>query len=194
MRYVRPAYVSSGSCSRSTPSMKRLIRSSRRINFASIQTRRGVSHARVMKRLSSSTPMSASTSSGHVPALALVRVCARALNRFAIVRLRQPAMGSRYHLCLNRNRLRVLGCDPRCLVTSRRWLRHQPLDRCTARCCCTQGRHQRPQSTKRLRASFRPWAAICLHDYRAVLQKHGLARRSQFTGGPPHEPFGGRSL
>jgi glutathione S-transferase len=31
------------------------------------------------------------------------------------------------HLCLNRNRLRVLGCDPLCLVTSRRRLRHQRL-------------------------------------------------------------------
>src|SRR5207245_257023 len=41
-------------------------------------------------------------------------------------------------------------------------LRHRPLDRCTARCCCTQGRHRRPRSTKGLRASFRPWVAICL--------------------------------
>ena len=50
-------------------------------------------------------------------------------------------------------------CDPRCLVPSRHRLRHRPLDRCTARCCCTQGRHRRPRSTKGLRASFRPWVA-----------------------------------
>src|SRR5207247_7376626 len=41
-----------------------------------------------------------------------------------------------------------LSCDPRCLVPSGRRLRHQPLDRCTARCCCTHGRYQRPQSAK----------------------------------------------
>jgi Transposase DDE domain len=40
----------------------------------------------------------------------------------------------------------------RCLVPSRHRLRHRPLDRCTARCCCTQGRHRRPRSTKGLRA------------------------------------------
>jgi len=57
---------------------------------------------------------------------------------------------------------------------SRHRLRHRPLDRCTARCCCTQGRHRRPRSTKGLRASFRPWIAICSDDYRAALQKHGL--------------------
>src|ERR1700758_16496 len=43
----------------------------------------------------------------------------------------------------------IRGCDPRCLVPSGRRLRHQPLDRCTARCCCTQGRY---------------WDAIALAD------------------------------
>jgi transposase len=82
-----------------------------------------------------------------------------------------------------RNRLCVLGCDPRCLVSSRRRLRHQSLDRCAARCCCTQSRHQRPQSTKRLRASFRP-CQYASDDYRAVLQKHGLTGSMGRRGNP----------
>src|ERR1700730_9878000 len=94
-----------------------------------------------------------------------------------------------------RNRLCVLGCDPRCLVSSRRRLRHQSLDRCAARCCCTQSRHQRPQSTKRLRASFRPWVAICLRRLSRRLAKarshrlHGAARQSlrQRQGRELHE-------
>src|ERR1700736_5098614 len=51
-------------------------------------------------------------------------------------------------------------------------------------CCCTQGRHQRPQSTKGLRASFRPWVAICLRRLSRRLAKawshrlHGPARQS----------------
>ena len=87
----------------------------------------------------------------------------------------QPALGGRHHLCRNRDWLCVLGCDPRCLVPSGRRLCYQPLDRCAARCCCAQGRHQRPRSTKGMRASFRPWITICLRRL-----SHSLARaRSQ---------------
>ena len=83
--------------------------------------------------------------------------------------------GRRHHLCRNHDWLCVLGCDPRCLVPTGRRLCHQPLDRCTARCCCAQGRHQRPRSIKGMRASFRPWITICLRRL-----SHGLARaRSQ---------------
>src|SRR6476646_9035457 len=113
----------------------------------------------------------------------------------------EPAVGSRHHLCHNRDRLCVLGCDPRCLVPSSRRVRYQPLDRCTARCCCTQGRHQRPQSTKGLRPSFRPWIAICLRRLSRRLAKawshrlHGPARKTlrQSNGRAIHEDTEGRS-
>src|SRR5262249_35925338 len=113
----------------------------------------------------------------------------------------EPAVGSRHHLCHNRDWLCVLGCDPRCLVPSGRKLRHQPLDRCTARCCCAQGRHQRPQSAKGLRASFRPWVAVCLRRLSRRLAKarshrlHGPARQSlrQRQGRELHEDTQGRS-
>src|SRR4029077_14865881 len=65
-----------------------------------------------------------------------------------------------------------------------RRLRHQPLDRCTARCCCTQGRHQRPQSTKGLRASSDRGSQYASEDYRAVLQKHGLTGSMGRRGNP----------
>src|SRR6478752_3100430 len=86
-------------------------------------------------------------------------------------------------------------------VPSGRRLRHQPLDRCTARCCCTQGRHQRPQSAKGLRASFRPWVAVCLRRLSRRLAKarshrlHGPARQSlrQRQGRELHEDTQGRS-
>src|SRR5262249_46484467 len=113
----------------------------------------------------------------------------------------EPAVGSRHHLCHNRDWLCVLGCDPRCLVPSGRRLRHQPLDRCTARCCCAQGRHQRPQSAKGLRASFRPWVAVCLRRLSRRLAKarshrlHGPARQSlrQRQGRELHQDTQGRS-
>src|SRR5947209_10730956 len=79
--------------------------------------------------------------------------------------------------------------------------RHQPLDRCTARCCCTQGRYQRPQSAKGLCASFRPWVAVCLRRLSRRLAKarshrlHGPARQSlrQRQGRELHEDTQGRS-
>ena len=91
-----------------------------------------------------------------------------------------PTLGGRHHLCRNHDWLCVLGCDPRCLVPTGRRLCHQPLDRCTARCCCPQGRHQRPQSTKGLRASFRPWITICLRR----LSRRLARARSQGLHGP----------
>ena len=51
------------------------------------------------------------------------------------------------------------------------WSRHQPLDRRASRCCCAQGRHQCPRSTTGLRASFRPWFAICLRSLSQRLTK-----------------------
>ena len=71
----------------------------------------------------------------------------------------------------------------------------------TARRCCTQGRHQRPQSTKGLRASFRPWVAICLRRLSRRLAKarshrlHGPARQSlrQRQGRELHEDTQGQS-
>src|SRR5262249_3254761 len=60
----------------------------------------------------------------------------------------------------------------------------KPLDRCTARRCCAQGRHQRPQAAKGLHASFRPWVAVCLRRLSRRLAKarshrlHGPARQS----------------
>ena len=91
----------------------------------------------------------------------------------------QPTLGGRHHLCRNRDWLRVLGRDPRCLVPSGRWLRHQPIDRCAPRRCCAQGRHQRPQSSTGLRASFRPWLAIRL---RTLSHRFARARPRRVDG------------
>src|SRR6266516_2897052 len=71
----------------------------------------------------------------------------------------------------------------------------------TARCWCTQGRYQRPQSAKGLRASFRPWVAICLRRLSRRLAKawshrlHGPTRQSlrQRQGRELHEDTQGRS-
>src|SRR5262249_46442457 len=70
-----------------------------------------------------------------------------------------------------------------------------------ARCCCAQGRHQRPQSAKGLHASFRPWVAVCLRRLSRRLAKarshrlHGPARQSlrQRQDRELHEDTQGRS-
>ena len=91
----------------------------------------------------------------------------------------QPALGGRHHLRRNRDWLRVLGRDPRCLVPSGRWLRHQPIDRCAPRRCCAQGRHQRSQSGTGLRASFRPWRAI---RFRTLSHRFARSRPRRVDG------------
>src|SRR5262249_18549317 len=64
-----------------------------------------------------------------------------------------------------------------------------------------EGRHQRPQSAKGLRASFRPWVAVCLRRLSRRLAKarshrlHGPARQSlrQRQGRQLHEDTQGRN-
>ena len=68
---------------------------------------------------------------------------------------------------------------------SRRVVGQQPIDRCTPRRCCAQGRHQRSQSGTGLRASFRPWLAIRLRTL-----SHRFARAwPRGVDGPARQPL-----
>ncbi len=52
----------------------------------------------------------------------------------------EPALGRRHHLRRDRRWLRLCRRHPRCVVTPRRWLCHQPLDRYAAHLGSAQGR------------------------------------------------------
>ena len=96
----------------------------------------------------------------------------------------EPAVGSRHHLCHNRDRLCVLGCDPRCLVPSgRRYAISRSIDARLAVAALKAAISARNPPRGCVHHSDRG-SQYASEDYRAPLQKHGLTGSMGRRGNP----------
>src|SRR5262245_4392168 len=97
----------------------------------------------------------------------------------------EPAVGSRHHLYHNRDRLCVLGCDPRCLVPRRvvGYAISRSIDARLAVAALKAAISARNPPRGCVHHSDRG-SQYASEDYRAVLQKHGLTGSMGRRGNP----------